>query len=154
MKIKGYEDYSIYEDGRVINKHGRELKNWIGTHGYKRIGLRKDGKQKHFRLHRLLAIHFIVNTRPGIAITVDHIDRDKLNNSLSNLRWATREEQIANRGGQCEFPITKGGIYKNRKNYLYQWFEDKIRQTKSFKTLELAQKFEIEHLKTYELQIK
>tara|TARA_R110000824_G_scaffold158993_3_gene333130 strand:+ start:1564 stop:2022 length:459 start_codon:yes stop_codon:yes gene_type:complete len=152
MKIKGYEDYSIYEDGRVINKHGRELKNWIGTHGYKRIGLRKDGKQKHFRLHRLLAIHFIVNTRPGIAITVDHIDRDKLNNSLSNLRWATIEEQNANR---YLIPISKGGLSKNNKKYYsYQWFEDKIRQTKSFKTLELAQKFEIEHLKTYELQIK
>ena len=136
----------------VINKHGRELKNWIGTHGYKRIGLRKDGKQKHFRLHRLLAIHFIVNTRPGIAITVDHIDRDKLNNSLSNLRWATIEEQNANR---YLIPISKGGLSKNNKKYYsYQWFEDKIRQTKSFKTLELAQKFEIEHLKTYELQIK
>ena len=142
MKIKGYEDYSIYEDGRVINKHGRELKNWIGTHGYKRIGLRKDGKQKHFRLHRLLAIHFIVNTRPGIAITVDHIDRDKLNNSLSNLRWATIEEQNANR---YLIPISKGGLSKNNKKYYkYRWREDKI----------LAQKFEIEHLKTYELQIK
>ena len=152
MKIKGYEDYSIYEDGRVINKHGRELKNWIEKDGYKRICLCKNNKQKHFRLHRLLAIHFIVNTRPGIAITVDHIDRDKLNNSLSNLRWATIEEQNANR---YLIPISKGGLSKNNKKYYsYQWFEDKIRQTKSFKTLELAQKFEIEHLKTYELQIK
>ena len=150
MKIKGYEDYSIYEDGRVINKHGRELKCWIGTHGYKRIGLRKDGKQKQLKIHRLLALHFIENTRPLIAITVDHIDRDKLNNSLENLRWATLEEQMANR---YFIPISKGGITKNHKYYRYIWYEDKIHQYKSFKTLELAKKFEIEHLKTYNLQI-
>ena len=34
MKIKGYEDYSIYEDGRVINKFGIEMKCWIGSSGY------------------------------------------------------------------------------------------------------------------------
>ena len=151
MKIKGFEDYSIYEDGRVINKHGRELKCWIGTHGYKRIGLRKDGKQKQLKIHRLLALHFIENTRPLIAITVDHIDRDKLNNSLENLRWATREEQQANR---YFIPISKGGLSKHHKNrYRYEWREDRIKQRKYFKTLEEAQAFEIDHLKTYNLQI-
>jgi hypothetical protein len=155
MKIKDFEDYSIYEDGRIVKKCGLLMKCYIGNVGYKRIGLRKDGKQKLLYLHRLLALHFIENTRPGIALTVDHIDRDKLNNSLSNLRWATPEEQRANRGGQCEYPISKGGMYNNNKKYYkYQWTEDKIPMWKCFKTLELAKKFEIEHLKTYELQIK
>ena len=124
MKIKGYEDYSIYEDGRVINKNGRELKCWIGTNGYKRIGLRKDGKQKHFLLHRLLALHFIPN--PENKPTVDHENQDKLDNSLENLRWYTMKEQATNRGGRYEHPITKGSIYKNHKTYKYQWQEDKI----------------------------
>tara|TARA_R110000824_G_scaffold50002_1_gene140057 strand:+ start:149 stop:619 length:471 start_codon:yes stop_codon:yes gene_type:complete len=152
MKIKGYENYEIFEDGRVINKHGRVMKFAI-TNSYKRICLCKNNKKKSFTLHRLLALHFIENTRPNIALEVDHIDRDKLNNSLQNLRWATREEQLANRGGRYEYPISKGGIYKhNKNNYRYQWMEDKILQRKYFKTLELAQAYQIEHLQMYHLQ--
>ena len=149
MKIKGFEHYSIYKDGRVINKHGRELKGFITSEGYKHIGLCKDGKRKFFYLHRLLALHFIENTRPIIAMTVDHIDRDELNNNLNNLRWATREEQQANR---YIVPISKGGLYKNDKYYQYKWREDKIKMSNSFTTLQLAKLFEIEHLKTYQLQ--
>ena len=152
MKIKGFENYEIFEDGRIFGHRGWVLKFGITHGGYKRIGIYKDGKRKFFVLHRLLALHFIENTRPLIALTVDHIDRDKLNNSLQNLRWATREEQIANRGGLFEYPISKGGLSKTRNTYRYQWREDKINQWKNFKTLELAQAFEIEHLKTYRLQ--
>ena len=67
MKIKGFENYEIFEDGRIVNKHGRELKYFIQSSGYNQICLWKDCKRKHFLLHRLLALHFIVNTRPGIA---------------------------------------------------------------------------------------
>jgi hypothetical protein len=153
MKIKGYEDYEIFEDGRIVNSRGLVMKCRIGTVGYKKINLCKDGKHKTFRLHRLLALHFIENTRPLIAITVDHENRDRLDNSLSNLRWATREEQLANRGGKFEFPITKGCLCKHHKHkYRYEWREDNSRQYKYFKNLELAQAFQREHLKTYNLQ--
>ena len=154
MKIKGYENYEIFEDGRIVNKHGRELKNWIEKDGYKRICLCKNNKKKYFKLHRLLALHFIVNTRPDIALQVDHENRDRLDNSLSNLRWATREEQNANRGGMFEYPISKGYLSKNNKKYYkYRWREDKILKSKYFKNLELAQAYQIEHLKMYHLQI-
>ena len=153
MKIKGYENYEIFEDGRIVNSRGRELKCRIGTVGYKKINLCKDGKRKTFRLHRLLALHFIVNTRPDIALQVDHENRDRLDNSLSNLRWATREEQNANRGGMFEYPISKGYLSKNNKKYYkYRWREDKILKSKYFKNLELAQAYQIEHLKMYHLQ--
>jgi len=154
MKIKGFENYSIYEDGRVINhKYGktREMKSQIHHTGYRHITLCENGKRKTFLLHRLLAIHFIPN--PENKYSVDHENRDKLDNSLSNLRWYTRTEQNNNRGGIAEFPITKGGIYKcNKKYYEYSWYEDKVKQRKWFKTLEEAQEFEIEHLETYHLQ--
>ena len=155
MKIKGYEDYEIYEDGRIIStKFGktREMKCCMNSDGYKRLCLSKDGKQKYFVLHRLLALHFIENSRPDIALEVDHINRIRLDNSLENLRWVTKQEQNDNRGGIHEFRISKGGLSKSRKHYYYHWQEDTIGQQKSFKTLELAQAFQIEHLKTYNLQ--
>tara|TARA_R110000737_G_C14285102_1_gene433023 strand:+ start:88 stop:555 length:468 start_codon:yes stop_codon:yes gene_type:complete len=152
MKIKNYENYEIFEDGSIVNSRGLVMKCFIQSSGYKQTTLYKNNIRKKFLLHRLLALHFIENTRPLIAITVDHIDRDRLNNSLENLRWATREEQTANRGGQCEYPISKGSLYKYRNSYYYEWREDRIKKVKSFKNVELAQAFQIEHLKTYRLQ--
>ncbi len=152
MKIKGYENYEIFEDGRIVNSRGRELKTFINNCRYKKITLCKNGKPKTFYLHRLLAIHFIPN--PENKYSVDHENRDPLDNSLSNLRWYTREEQMANRGGKYQYPITKGGINKhNGKYYIYQWSEDEIRKWKYCKTLEEAQAYQIEHLKMYHLQI-
>tara|TARA_R110000772_G_scaffold235474_1_gene347118 strand:+ start:297 stop:767 length:471 start_codon:yes stop_codon:yes gene_type:complete len=155
MKIKGFEDYSIFEDGRVIRtyKNGKtkELKCCIHPKGYKQITLCKNSKNKTFLLHRLLALHFIEN--PNNKPTVDHENRDPLDNSLSNLRWYTMKEQCDNRGGKFQYSITKGGIYKSKKGFFrYQWYEDKVVKRKYFKTLELAQIFEIKHLETYHLQ--
>ena len=67
----------------------------ITNKGYYRLPLCKYGKTKYFHIHRLVAETFIPNieNKP----TVDHIDRNKLNNNVSNLRWATYKEQNTNR---------------------------------------------------------
>ena len=48
-----------------------------------------------YRYHRILAKHFIPN--PENLQEVDHIDRDKTNNALDNLRWVNRTENNSNR---------------------------------------------------------
>ena len=48
-----------------------------------------------YRYHRVLAKHFIPN--PDELPEVDHIDRDKANNTLENLRWVTRSQNNSNR---------------------------------------------------------
>ena len=50
---------------------------------------------KPYQYHRILAKHFIPN--PDELPEVDHIDRDKANNSLENLRWVNRSENKVNR---------------------------------------------------------
>ena len=94
--IKDYENYLIFEDGVVMNtKFGREMKPSINKFGYYIIGLRKDNKRKHFSIHRLIALAYIPN--PDNKPCVDHINRNKEDNRIENLRWVTYTENQRNR---------------------------------------------------------
>lgn len=96
--ITDYEGiYSISHKGNVRNdKRKTILKPCLDNHGYYIITLSKNGDRKTFKIHRLIAIHFIDN--PENKQFVDHIDIDKTNNSISNLRWVTRSENGFNTG--------------------------------------------------------
>ena len=52
--------------------------------------LRKDGKRKYLRIHRLVALQFIPN--PDGLPQVNHKDGNKLNNNIDNLEWTTNSE--------------------------------------------------------------
>lgn len=103
LPIKNYEgQYEISNLGRVRNLHYRcntkdkgvrELKPRIATNGYYCVHLYKDGKRKLHTIHRLMAMAFIPN--PNGYSEVNHIDENKLNNSLDNLEWVTHGYNIA-----------------------------------------------------------
>jgi len=126
MEIQGYENYLIYENGDIKNKKtGRILKHIDGI--YLGVSLRKNNKQKTFRIHRLLGLAFIPN--PNNYYSIDHIDKNKHNNSLDNLRWADRDTQMNNRTiktntGYDNICLSNSGyyiIYKKKmfKSYLH-----------------------------------
>ena len=107
--VKGYEGYyqvsnlgNIKSLERIIENSGtltgyykvkerilkpRENKN---RNGYYELSLRKDGKEKRFKVHRLVACAFIEN--PYNKPEVNHIDGNKSNNCVSNLEWTTSKE--------------------------------------------------------------
>ena len=97
-QITEFPDYKISNMGRVMSyaryKDGKIMKQLLHT-GYYRIGLYCNNKQHCLFVHRLLAQAFIPN--PDNLPTVDHIDRNPVNNSINNLRWASVKTQNINR---------------------------------------------------------
>ena len=77
------------------NRAGIILSTKIERHGYVTVTLMKDGKPVTKTPHRLVAEAFLPN--PDNKAQVDHIDRNKKNNVVTNLRWATRCENQQNR---------------------------------------------------------
>ena len=94
--IKGYPGYQISSEGKIWNtKTQRYLKPSRKPNGYYQINLvAANGKRKKEYLHRLLALVFIDN--PNNYPEVDHIDRNRENNSLSNLRWVSKSQNQRN----------------------------------------------------------
>lgn len=89
---KSYSKIIEYEE----QKNDRQKLTWFkGSNGY---------IQSHVSNCNLLYIHQIImncfgNGKGTKNVSVDHIDRDPLNNTLENLRVATREEQEQNTKG-------------------------------------------------------
>ena len=95
MDISGYEGlYKIFQDGTILNcKKNKELIPCYYD-GYLVITLSKNGKANTYRHHRLLASAYIPN--PDNKPYVDHINGITVDNSLTNLRWATYSENSRN----------------------------------------------------------
>jgi hypothetical protein len=130
MEIINYPNYLIYDDGRVFSKErkdsmGRKVKGKFmkirdNGKGYYQVSVCKDSKHKDLYIHRLVAEHYIPN--PENKLEVDHIDNNKQNNSIKNLRWATRSQQNINRK---QLPNNKSGFrgvcfHKPTKKYQVQ----------------------------------
>lgn len=94
-QIPDYPNYWVSTLGNVYNmKLKHLLTGWLRGE-YKSVSLIKDGKIKIFSIHSLVARAFIPN--PENKPIIDHIN-DRLDNRVSNLRWATYTENSYNMG--------------------------------------------------------
>ena len=93
--IQEYQNYEVSNHGRVRNiVKDKVISNSRNKHGYYTVHLARDGIQKTHNLHSLVARYFVPN--PFRLIMVDHIDRDRLNNLYSNLRFCTAQQNARN----------------------------------------------------------
>lgn len=100
-EIEGFEGkYSVSNCGRVWNnKDNLEVAQVVtGIPQYKYVNLQPyEGKRKLVRVHRLVAKAFLEWDKKYNV--VDHIDRDKFNNHVSNLRWTDTSGNQKNKEG-------------------------------------------------------
>jgi hypothetical protein len=107
-------EYPLYEISNTGNcrriSRGNILKPILGKNGYITYGFgcNVDGisKQKREYQHRLIAKYHIDN--PDNKPHVDHIDGNKQNNNIDNLRWVTISENLRNQ----KKAVNKSSVYK------------------------------------------
>jgi len=101
--IPGYEgSYEVSDHGRVrglprVCQYGRRragkiLASHIAKSNHRYVRLCRDGKHQRFGIH-VLVLTVFVGPRPA-GLFACHWDDDPTNNRLSNLRWATRSENV------------------------------------------------------------
>ena len=95
--IVDYPNYEVSNIGNVRNKTtGRILKaTLILNNGYLKVGLSKKKVRKTIDVHKLVSNAFLNN--PDDKNCVDHINNNRTDNNVSNLRFATKTENGRNR---------------------------------------------------------
>lgn len=124
--VGGYEGlYQVSSTGNVM-RNNRLLTPYVGTDKYYYVSLSKQSKVTKFKVHRIVAQAFIPN--PENKPTIDHINRDRLDNRVENLRWATYKEQRINQTSG-EVPV-----YLISKDYTDLYFESQAEAARFLKT--------------------
>lgn len=123
-------DYSASSNGEIRNNlTGKLISHIPDPKGYKTCCLKVDGKWKSYKSHRLIALAFFGDSN---GLFVDHIDADKSNNSVNNLRYATNREN-------CIYSTTRTrkmtGTIFHKKNHNKKPWQALIRINKKNKSL-------------------
>ena len=126
--VEGFSNYRVCKQGTVMNLKTKKLLKGTVDNGYKRFCLRNDkGDRKKILGHRLIALAFLKN--PHNKKEVDHIDRNKLNNCVSNLRWSTHTENQINKPLPKRKNENVGYRHiRKRKNGGHEYYELAIRR--------------------------
>ena len=113
------------------------------SNGYHKITLRINGVKKKYGIHQLVAMAFLGHKPDGHKIVVDHINSNKSDNRLENLRLTTNRENLSRRGGSSKYV----GVSKFRNKWMSTiTINNKLEYLGIYKTEEEAHRSHVKRL--------
>ena len=93
--------FLIFKTGKIFrwSKCGywKYIHNTAISHGYNLIGIGKKGNKTMIKRHRLMAYTLLNLDIDNPKMEVDHIDGNRINNHINNLRVVNRQQNQWNR---------------------------------------------------------
>lgn len=140
IELLNHSDYEILNEYPFTIRRKRDQYKPVETfnhNGYAEIAL----NGVHYLKHRLIALQFIPNDDPDNKNQVDHINHDRSDYHISNLRWVTSSENQRNRASQkgikyeyfddipdesivIDFYETRNGMRYFDKNRYFYYYDD------------------------------
>lgn len=128
--------YEVSDEGEIRNvETGRVLKQ-RDSNGYRTCYITRDGRTSCYMVHRVVAKTFI----PMIEgkNVVDHINRDKTDNTVQNLRWTDTSQNNRNRSRFHSKTDGLHNITQNGNKFVVSFMQNRETTRKSFDTQEEA----------------
>jgi len=127
--------YEVSSLGNIRNSStGKNIKCCVDKYGYL-VFSSYSNKKIQIKLHRAIGITFLPNKNN--YSTIDHINRNKIDNRVENLRWASLSEQQLNKNSMGEIPY-KGVCRKGNSFQARIVVNGKRKHLGTFKTAEEA----------------
>lgn len=141
--MENYEKYILnhfkYKEGKIIRDDRKNSNGSIDKDGY--LIIKVKGKQ--FKAHRIV---WLLNYGIFPSTELDHINRNKLDNRIENLRESNRSEQNRNKERKSNAKTGEVGIYIDNTKGLKKKYATKInKKTYRFYTIEEAKKWREEN---------
>lgn len=98
MQIREFDGYEVSDLGRVRNRKTNKIRKTVVNKntGYEMVMLFGKDRPVNLYVHRLVAEAFLAN--PYGCNDVDHMNNNKTDNTVTNLRWVFHQENLAGRG--------------------------------------------------------
>jgi hypothetical protein len=95
--VAGFDNYEVSNTGLVRNRASHKILDGSINRGYQQVSLLRDGSRNYRNVHQLVATTFLGDSE---GLWVDHRDRNRLNNNVSNLHYVSPRVNNRNRSGR------------------------------------------------------
>lgn len=120
-RVRSLDRVITYSNGQKRFYKGRIIKGSVNK-GYRRTALNIDGVGREFKFSQLVAMAFLGHEPKGHTLVVDHINGDKLDDRVENLRIVTQRANATTcfRSDRDSFTSEYVGVYWDKKMTKWQ----------------------------------